>query len=415
MISNRVKLPFCFKQPSSLSEACYNIKNNLCSMAGLPKLILSGVLSYVVYLDASYCFYSEYLMDPQRVEECDSVTICCIQKNNQTFLVDTLETFFDRSSYFTQIEPVIIGAGSAMLMVVGISQFFLQRKKVDQLFGRKRLLDQNFLLNKVLEKAFKREDYCLDWVKLVEAVVELSAGLTLGISAWTPLLCTYAHKKFSKMHCVNFSEIMYLSSILYLTQAGFLLFLKAYGPSKKEKILQKLEQRYGAIGIIRKTDLPYLDMPGVKAIINEEQDNDDEWEEVSLEDEYANTKEWNIDVDQPEEVSDLAEDNFLQIDFVNNQHLDKRKYPLATDAFFDEGPFMFKKENNQLERVNISTSIATKLQRMHIPCVVLGEDVIEFSGIRKLLENDFKGLCISIEEKIIKIVSKNSFKAKRNL
>ncbi|MBF5051315.1 hypothetical protein CLAVI_000956 [Candidatus Clavichlamydia salmonicola] len=423
MISNNFKLPFRFKLPSSPSEAFSNIKNNLCSMAGVPKIIFSGILSCVAYLDASNYFYSEYLIKLKRYPASYLKKICYIQKNNQTFLIDIPEAFLNNDNYLGKIKTISIAAGAGILLFIGVVQVCVQGRKIYKLSSRKLLLQQNFLLNTDLEKTLKREDDCLNWVKLAEALVALSAGLTLGISAWLPTYCIQIEAKFSRYHCVNFSKVMYVSSILFFTEAGLLLFLKAYGPSKKEQIFLKLEQCYGVRGIIRRSDLSYIGVKDVKIIINEEEDAETK---ASLKD----INEWNLDDEGLEEVFYLAKQESMK-DFYNpkkgrlanemlqkerdklcsssleksvlsNQQLDKKEYPSVVDDYFDHGPLRSLEEEDQIKIVNISMSTARKLQQMHIPCMVFGQGDIDWSIVQQDLKDDIRGLCTRTREQMVK-------------
>ncbi|MBF5051312.1 hypothetical protein CLAVI_000953 [Candidatus Clavichlamydia salmonicola] len=435
MISNNFKLPFCFKLPSSPSEALRNIKNNLLFLKGISEIILSEALSYLTSIDAASCFYRASFISPYKASKEDLLIIPYIQRDNQTFLISTPIEFCGGSNSLmkeAKVGAMILGVGSALLIIVGVVQVFFKGREIYKLSCKKLLLKQNFLLNKGLETPLQKEEKYLDIIKLFASSIGFSGGLTLAISGLGPGLCNLSHQAFSKYHCVSLSQIMQMSSMLYLTQAGLLLCLKAYGPSKKETIFLKLEQRHGVRGIIKKSDQHYLCMEEeVKIIIDEAEDEDDIWVEASSEVECVTMDEWKFDDEEEEEVFYLAKEVSIkdfynpkrgplankmlqeerdklrrpsaQMSHLNNLETDKNMYPLIVDAFFDEGPYKTPSEEEvQMKIVKISMSEARNLQSIPIPFMVFGQRCTEFTDMKQQLENDLKGLCASLKERMIK-------------
>ncbi|WP_228547650.1 hypothetical protein, partial [Candidatus Clavichlamydia salmonicola] len=226
--------------------------------------------------------------------------------------------------------------------------------------------------------------------------------------------------------------IMQMSSMLYLTQAGLLLCLKAYGPSKKEKIFLKLERRHGVRAVIKKLDQHYLCMgEEVKVMIDEAEDEDDIWVEAHLGGEPVAMNEWKHDDEKAkkrfslgkqypikdvyhprkgplankmlQEERDKFRCPFAQMSYLNNLQTDKNMYPPTVDAFFDEGPCKtLSEEEVQIKIVKMSMAAARNLQSIPIPFIVFRQRCTEFTDMKQQLENDLKGLCASLKERMIK-------------
>ncbi|MBF5050771.1 hypothetical protein CLAVI_000390 [Candidatus Clavichlamydia salmonicola] len=435
MVSNNFKLPFCFKLPSSPSEALCNIRNNLLCLKGISEIIVSGILSYLTAsIEASHSFYKGHVLLPHEYSENYLPAIPYIKKDNYILLIYMPQRFYELSnqSVGKHIEDLIIGGGSGVLMMVGMVQIFLKGKKIYTVSSKKLLWKKNFLLNKGLETAVKKEEKYLDWVKVFTSIIGFSGGLTLAISGLGPGLCNHSHQEFSKYHCVRLSQMMQMSSMLYFAEVALLLFLKAYGPPKKEKIFLKLEQRHGIRGIIRKLDHHYLCMEEeINMMIDEKQDEDDIWVEASLGGEPLTMNEWKFHDEEEEEVFYLAKEYLIKDVYnprkgplankmlqeerdklrspssqrisLNNLQLDKKMYPSAVDVFFDEGPYKTPSEEEvQMKIVKISMSVAKNLPCISIPYIVFGQEDTEFIDTKQQFENDLKDLCVNLKERMIK-------------